>query len=206
MAPAPTSDAAAADRHAALLAAYTDHMAETGRRPGVRALRERARTSTDAAAVWLKTHAPERQPPELPAEQLAPVLAPLWAAAVDVATQILRDEHDAALAAHIESERQALQDAYRANAQVQQLADRAAAAESRAEALARKIVTAQQEAHRARTHAYEAGQATAELRERAQEVIHEAEQTAAVARAEAAVLREALAAVRPVTDPTQEKS
>lgn len=71
-------------------------------------MRERAHTSTDAAADRLKTHAPERRPPEIPSEQLSPVLAPLWAAAVDAATGLLQDEHEATLATHIDSERQAL--------------------------------------------------------------------------------------------------
>lgn len=193
------------DRHAALLAAYTAHLAEYGRRPGVRALRERARVSTDAAATWLKEHAPERRAPELPAERLAPVLAPLWAAAVDAATQVLQEDHQATLATHIKSEQQALQDAERATTHAQQQADRAAEAASRAEALSREISTFQQEAHRARQQAHEAEKAAAEIRERAQRDIHQAEQAAAVARGEAAALREALTAVRPVTEPTQEK-
>jgi flagellar biosynthesis GTPase FlhF len=210
MTTAPTSDDAAAPtgtsgRHAALLAAYTAHLAEHGRRPGVRALRERARVSTDAAATWLKEHAPERRAPEIPAERLAPVLEPLWAAAVDAASQVLQEDHQATLAAHLESEQQALQDAERATTQAQQQADRAAEAESRAEALTREVVTSQQEAHRAREQAHEVGEAAAEIRERAQQAIHQAEQAAAVARAEAAALREALAAVRPTTDPTQEE-
>lgn len=206
---APTrTDAATAittDRDAALLSAYTAHLKEHGRRPSIRALRERARVSTDAAATWLKTHAPGRRPPEIPAENLTPVLAPLWAAAVDAAVQILQVEHQTALSAHVESERQALADAERATAQVEQLADRATAAESRAEALAREIATAQQEAQRAHAQAHEAGQAAAETRESAQAAIHDAEQAAAVARAEAATLREALATVRPATGTTQEK-
>lgn len=196
----------ATERHAALLAAYTAHLAEHGRRPGVRALRERARVSTDAAASWLKKHAPERRAPEIPAERLAPVLAPLWAAAVEAATQILEEDHQATLATHIESEQQALQETERATTHAQQQAARAAEAASRAEALAREIDTSQQEAHRARQQAHEAERAAAESRERAQQAIYQAEQAAAVARAEAAALREALVAVRSAIDPTQEKS
>lgn len=200
MTTAPTStDASAtstADRHAALLAAYTELMTETGRRPGVRALRERAKTSTDAAADWLKTHAPERRPPEIPAESLEPLLVPLWAAAVDAATRLLQDEHEASLAAHLESERQALAAAERDAAHAQQQADRAAAAEKRAEQLAAEITTAKQEAAGALERAHKADQAATAASTRAQAAISAAEQAAAVAQAEARTLREALSAIR----------
>ncbi|WP_010540097.1 hypothetical protein [Dietzia alimentaria] len=201
-----TSTASITDRDAALLAAYAELMAETGRRPSIRTLRERARVSTDAAADWLRHHAPERRAPEIPAESLAPVLAPLWAAAVDMATQSRRDEHQTTLAAHLESEARALADAEQAATKAQQQVDRAAAAETRVENLAREIVTAQQAAHRAREQAHEADTTAAETRERAHVAIHQAEQAVAQAEAEATTLREALAAIVPTTDTTQEKS
>lgn len=186
----------AADRAAALLAAYTEHLAETGRRPSIRALRERAKTSTDAAADWLRHHAPERRPPEIPAEQLSPVLAPLWAAAVDAAIQALQDEHEASLAAHVESEQQALAAAERDAVHAQQQADRASAAEKQAEQLAAEITIAKDEAAGARTQAREAELLATAESARAQAAIHAAEQVAAVAQAEARTLREALAAIR----------
>lgn len=201
-----TEASISADRDAALLAAYTELMTETGRRPSVRALRERARTSTDAAATWLKTRAPKRQPPEIPAESLVPVLAPLWAAAVDAAARALHEEHEAALAIHRESEQRALADAEQATAYAQQQCDRATEAEARADALAREIVTAQQDAHQARAWAHEAGAAAAKTRESAQAAINEAEQAAAMAQVEAATLREVLASIKPTTDTTRETS
>lgn len=195
-APTRTGAGVTADRDVALLAAYTAHRTETGRRPSVRTLRERARVSTDAAADWLREHAPERHPLEIPAEQLSLVLAPLWAAAVDAATQALQDEHGATVAAHLESEQQALAAAERDAVHAKQQADRAAVAETRAEQLATEITTAKQEAAGAREQAREAEQAATAERARAQAAIHTAEQAAAVAQAESRTLREALAAIR----------
>ena len=54
----------------------------------MRALRERARVSTDAASEWLRTNRPTRDVPAIPGEVLARVLDPLWSAAVTAA----RDE------------------------------------------------------------------------------------------------------------------
>lgn len=199
MTAAPTSTVT--ERDAALLAAYTAHVTETGRRPSVRALRERARTSTGAAATWLKTCAPERRAPEIPAEQLSPVLAPLWAAAVEAATQALQDDHQAALDEHIESEALALEMTEQALTEAHQ---QAIAAEARADELVQALSALQEEIPLVRQLVHAAEQSAAAERERAHAAIHEAEQAAAVARAEAQTLREALAAVRPATDTTQE--
>ena len=61
----------------------------------VRSLRERAGVSTDAAAEWLRTNRTAREVSPVPADVLARVLDPLWAAAVAVA----RDEQTEADAA-----------------------------------------------------------------------------------------------------------
>ncbi len=74
----------------------------------VRALRERAKVSTDAASGWLRANRPTRDVPPVPSEVLARVLEPLWSAAMTAA----RDEHaeaDAAeRAALIQAENDAL--------------------------------------------------------------------------------------------------
>lgn len=61
----------------------------------VRSLRERAKVSTDAASEWLRTNRPARDVSPVPTEVLAPVLDPLWSAAVAAA----RDEQAEADAA-----------------------------------------------------------------------------------------------------------
>ena len=88
MAPKKTTSASAlADAFAAL--------SVEGRPVTVRALRERAGVSTDAAAEWLRTNRPARDVSPAPTDVLTRVLEPLWSAAVAVA----RDEQAEAVAA-----------------------------------------------------------------------------------------------------------
>lgn len=76
-----TTAAALADAFAAL--------SVEGQAVTVRALRERAKVSTDAASEWLRTNRPTRDVPPVPTDALERVLLPLWSAAVAAA----RDEH-----------------------------------------------------------------------------------------------------------------
>lgn len=76
----------------------------------VRALRERARVSTDAASEWLRTNRPARDVSPVPAEVLVRVLDPLWSAAV-VAARDEQAEADAGeRAALVAAEADALTD------------------------------------------------------------------------------------------------
>ena len=61
----------------------------------VRALRERARVSTDAATEWLRTNRPARDVSPVPTDVLARVLDPLWSAAVTAARDEQADNNGA---------------------------------------------------------------------------------------------------------------
>lgn len=74
---------------AAALAEAFAALSVEGKPVTVRALRERAKVSTDAASAWLRTNRPIRDVPPVPSEVLARVLEPLWSAAMTAA----RDEH-----------------------------------------------------------------------------------------------------------------
>ena len=74
---------------AAALANAFAALSVEGQAVTVRALRERAKVSTDAASAWLRTNRPTRDVPPVPADALERVLQPLWSAAVAAA----RDEH-----------------------------------------------------------------------------------------------------------------
>lgn len=154
----------------------------------VRALRERAKVSTDAAAEWLRTNRPARDVPPVPTEALERVLQPLWSAAVAAA----RDEHAEADTAEraglIQAETDALTEL--------------AAATSRAEATEAEVAELRREVADLRTRFAEveadseqqAGLAAAATREAidAREAAHKAELSATEAQATARTLREIL--------------
>ncbi|WP_299487272.1 hypothetical protein [uncultured Gordonia sp.] len=167
----------AADRNAIILDAYTALTSENGRRPGVRALRERAGVSTDAAAAWLKNNAPATNAaPEVPEDQLAALLTPLWAAAVAAAGEDTSEAHAAEITALTEAEAQAVARADEAEQRVAELEQRIAELETD---------------HAARVAELEAAVAQAESR------IAAAEQAAATAQASVDTARtEAAAAVQ----------
>ncbi|WP_205411892.1 hypothetical protein, partial [Mycobacterium persicum] len=76
----------------------------------VRALRERARVSTDAASEWLRTNRATRDVSPVPADVLARVLDPLWSAAVAAARDEQAEADAAERAALVTAEADALTD------------------------------------------------------------------------------------------------
>lgn len=156
-----TSASALADAFAAL--------SVEGKPVTVRALRERAGVSTDAAGEWLRANRPARDVSPAPADVLTRVLDPLWSAAVAVA----RDEQAEATAAErdvlVQAEAEALADlaaavsrAEAAEAEITQLRRDLAAAEADREALTARTAAAVKDAEVARAAAHAAELATAE--------------------------------------------
>ncbi len=137
----PTTTASATA--AALADAFAELTVE-GAPVTVRALRERARVSTDSAAAWLRTNRPARDVPDMPADALASVLDPLWSAAVSAARDEAAETAATERAALIAAEADALAEAQTAvtraetaeaqlaelRRDVQTLTDRLAAAEA----------------------------------------------------------------------------
>ena len=74
----------------------------------VRSLRERAKVSTDAASEWLRTNRPARDVSPVPTEVLAPVLDPLWSAAVAAARDEQAETDAAERAVLVQAEADAL--------------------------------------------------------------------------------------------------
>jgi hypothetical protein len=154
----------------------------------VRALRERARVSTDAASEWLRTNRPTRDVSPVPADVLARVLDPLWSAAVAAA----RDEHaetDAAeRAALIRAEADALTDLAAATA-------RAETAEAQTAQLCRELAeltTRLAATETARDDQRALAAAAAKDATQARTAAHTAELLAAEAQATSRTLREVL--------------
>jgi uncharacterized protein YhaN len=175
-----TTAAALADAFAAL--------SVEGQAVTVRALRERAKVSTDAASAWLRTNRPTRDIPPVPTDALERVLEPLWSAAVAAA----RDEHAEADTAERAALIQAETDALTGMAAA---ISRAEAAEAEMAQLRRELADlttrlAQVEADREQ----QAGLAAAATREaiEAREAAHKAELSATEAVATARTLREVL--------------
>ncbi len=90
-----------------------------GKPATVRALRERARVSTDAASQWLRTNRPTRDVPPVPADVLARVLDPLWSAAVAAARDEQAEADAAERAALVTAEADALTDLATATSQAE---------------------------------------------------------------------------------------
>ena len=157
----------------------------------VRALRERAKVSTDAASAWLRTNRPTRDVPPVPTDALERVLLPLWSAAVAAA----RDEHAEADTAERAALVQAESDALTELAAV---TSRAEASDAEVAQLHREVADltnrlAQVEADREQ----QAGLAAAATREaiEAREAAHKAELSATEAQAISRTLREVLDSV-----------
>lgn len=151
----------------------------------VRALRERARVSTDAASEWLRTNRPTRYVPPAPADVLARVLEPLWSAAVAVA----RDEQAEAGAADRDALVQAEAAALTELAGALSRADSAEAENTR---LLRELAAAESEKDELAARAAAAVKEAADARAAA----HTAELLAAEAQATARTLREVLDTLR----------
>lgn len=154
----------------------------------VRALRERARVSTDAASEWLRTNRPSRDVSPVPTDVLARVFDPRWSAAV-VAARDEQAEADAAeRATLVQAEADALTDLAAA-------ISRAEAAEAETARLSRELadLTARlstTEAARDEQAALAAA-ATKDAAD-ARATAHSAELLAAEAQATARTLREVL--------------
>lgn len=92
--------------------AYLAYVAEHGRTPTVRALRERAGCSTETAARWLREQAPvdsaDTKIPPVPGELSSAVHA-LWVTAYREAHRLTRAQHHADLLAAHTSEMEAIQ-------------------------------------------------------------------------------------------------
>ena len=168
----------------------------------VRALRERARVSTDAASEWLRTNRPARDVSPVPPDVLARVFDPLWSAAV-VAARDEQAEADAAeRATLVQAEADALTDLAAATS-------RAEAAEAETARLGRELadLTARlstTEAARAEQAALAAA-ATKDAAD-ARAAAHSAELLAAEAQATARTLREVLDTVSKGTKDDKAKS
>lgn len=162
-----------------------------GRPVTVRALRERARVSTDAASEWLRTNRPARDVSPVPTETLARVLDPLWSAAVAAARDEQAEADAAERAVLVQAEADAL-------AELAAATVRAEAAEDDAAQLRRELADlttrlAATEAARDDQTAL-ASAATKEATD-ARAAAHAAELLAAEAQATARTLREVLDAV-----------
>ena len=171
--------AAIAPRNTTTAAALADAFAALsveGKPVTVRALRERAKVSTDAASAWLRTNRPARDVPPVPSDALERVLLPLWSAAVAAA----RDEHaeadTAERAALIQAETDALTELAAATSraeateaevaelrrEVADLTNRLAAADAAREQQAALAAAATREAAEAREAAHKAELAATE--------------------------------------------
>ncbi len=163
----------------------------------VRALRERARVSTDAAAAWLRTNRPARDVPEMPADALARVLDPLWSAAVSAARDEAAETAATERAALIAAEADAL-------AEVQTAITRAETAEAQATELRRDLqalTTRLAAAEADRDQHAAAAAAAAAAAETARSQAHTAELRAADATATARTLRDILDTIKTTTTP-----
>ncbi len=182
----------AATTAAAALADAFAELAVEGRPVTVRALRERARVSTDAASAWLRANRPARDVSPVPAEVLARVLDPLWSAAVSAARDEAAEADAAERAALVDAEAAALADAAAATA-------RAHAAEARIEALTRDLeamATRLADAKAAREQAAAAAATAGAEADTARQAAHTAELRAADATATARTLRDIIDTIK----------
>jgi hypothetical protein len=154
----------------------------------VRALRERARVSTDAASEWLRTNRPTRDVSPVPADVLARVLDPLWSAAVAAARDEQAETDAAERAALIRAEADALTDLAAATA-------RAETAEAQTAQLCRELAeltTRLAATETARDDQRALAAAAAKDATQARTAAHTAELLAAEAQATSRTLREVL--------------
>ncbi len=189
-----------AAKNTAATAALADAFAALtveGKPVTVRALRERARVSTDAASEWLRANRPARDVTPVPADVLGRLLDPLWSAAVSAA----RDEQAEAGAAEraelVAAEADAL-------AEVAAVTTRAEEAEADAAALRRELAAlADRLAAAEAARDEQAARAAAAVKDAdaARVAAHAAELLAAEAQATARTLREVLDTMRRVSPP-----
>ena len=154
----------------------------------VRALRERARVSTDASSAWLRANRPTRDVPPLPTDVLGRVLEPLWSAAVAAARDEQAESDAAERAALVQAEADALTDLAEATS-------RAGAAEAETARLRRELAdltTRLADAEAARAEQAALAAAATQDATGARAAAHAAELLAAEAQATARTLREAL--------------
>lgn len=154
----------------------------------VRALRERARVSTDAASEWLRTNRPTRDVSPVPSDVLARVLDPLWSAAVAAARDEQAEADAAERAALVQAEAEALADLATATS-------RAEAAEAETAQLRRELAdlsTRLAAAEAARDEQTALAAAATKDATAARAAAHAAELLAAEAQATARTLREVL--------------
>ena len=154
----------------------------------VRALRERAKVGTDAAAEWLRTNRPTRDVPPVPTAALERVLQPLWSAAVAAARDAHAEADTAERAALVQAETDAL-------TEVAVAISRAEAAESEVAQLRREVAdltTRLADAEAARDQQAALTAAVTREAAEARAAAHKAELSAAEAQATARTLREVL--------------
>lgn len=193
-----------AAKNTAATAALADAFAALtveGKPVTVRALRERARVSTDAASEWLRANRPARDVTPVPADVLGRLLDPLWSAAVSAARDEQAEADAAERAELVAAEADAL-------AEVAAVTTRAEEAEAGAAALRRELadLTARlTAAETARDQQAAAAAAATAAAETARASAHAAELRAAEAQATARTLREVLDTLRTATSANPEK-
>ncbi|KJR10288.1 hypothetical protein [Gordonia sihwensis] len=174
--PKPPATARLAESYAALVAEGSDVT--------VRALRERARCTTEAARQWLQDNRPDPTAGEAPLDVLAAAFAPVWSAAVTAARADVADTHDRQLQAAATSEADAL-------GQVEKLTDELAAVSAEAEAATAQVQRLVDEGEHRRIEMDRLAGQLAELQARADASAADAERRldSAEARADAADAR-----------------
>ena len=184
---------------AAALANAFAALSVEGKPVTVRALRERAKVSTDAASAWLRTNRPTRDVPPVPTDVLARVLDPLWSAAVTAARDEQAEADATERAALVQAEADALTELAAATS-------RADAAEADMAQLRREVAdltTRLAEAEAAREQQLAIAAAVTREAAEAREAAHKAELSAAEAQATARTLREILDRMTASTEGSQ---
>lgn len=182
---------------AAALADAFAALSVEGKPVTVRALRERAQVSTDAAAAWLRANRPARAVTPAPADVLARVFDPLWTAAVTAARDEQAEANAADRAALVQAEADAL-------GEVAEVRARAEAAEAETVQLRRELaeLTSRLAAVETARDEYAATAAVAAAEaETARAGAHAADLRAAEATATARTLREILDSTAKSTPP-----
>ncbi|WP_347956111.1 hypothetical protein [Gordonia aichiensis] len=174
--PKPPATARLAESYAALVTEGADVT--------VRALRDRARCTTETARKWLESNRPDPEISEAPLELIAAAFAPVWSAAVTAARADVADTHNRQLQAAATSESEAL-------TQIEQLTDELAAVSAEAEAATAQVQRLVDEGEHRRIEMDRLAGQLAELQARADASAADAERRldSAEARADAADAR-----------------
>lgn len=177
------------DTTAAIVDAFAT-LTRDGRPVTVRALRDQARVSTEAAREWLAKNRPESDAPTPPSEMLTEALAPLWSTAIRLAREETAEASNSEREALTAAEAEALKAAEQATKRAEEAEDRVAALTAELEQTRNDLTAALSRAESADDAARAArDQAAAEIaveRDRARA----AEQASAAATATANTLRE----------------